>query len=111
MGSLSEAANSFNQPKNIRGRKKGSRATSKSEDKEIKKKFLQLRPPGHGIDSRQLHKALPKKIKKKVGRKTLIRRLGEKGYTAQMKLKKNDFSTLFPLSLTWAMQSNYFCVG
>ena len=111
MGSLSEAANSFNQPKNIRGRKKGSRATSKSEDQEIKKKFLQLRPPGHGIDSRQLHKALPKKIQKKVGRKTLIRRLGEKGFTAQMKLKKNDFSTLFPLSLSWAMQSNNFCVG
>lgn len=108
---MSEAANSYTQPKKVVGRKKGSRATSKAEDEEIKKKFLQLRPPGHGIDSRELHKALPKKIKKKVGRKTVIRRLGEKGYTAQMKLKKDDFSTLSPLPPTWAMQSNYFCVG
>ena len=56
-------------------------------------KFNELRPPGHGIDSRVLHNALPKVIKRKVGRKTIIRRLSEKGYTAEKKIHKSDPGT------------------
>ena len=54
------------------------------------KKFHKLRPPGYGIDSNALQKALPTQIKRKIGRRTVIRRLGEKGYTAQKKLNKDD---------------------
>ena len=101
IGALAEAASSFKEPKEKRGRKQGQRATTKSEDNFIKNKFLKLRPPGHGIDSRVLHNALPRKLAMKIGRKTVISRLGEMGYTAQEKLKKNDFSTfLCLLSLT-----------
>ena len=52
--------------------------------------FHKVRPPGHGTDSREIHKALPKKIKQKIGRRTVIRRLAAKGYTPQVKLNLGD---------------------
>ena len=52
--------------------------------------FHKLRPPGHGITSKQLKKGLPKKLSMKVGRRTLIRRLAEKGYTPRKKQSKED---------------------
>ena len=108
IGALAEVAATFKDQKEKRGRKSGQRATTKEEDKIIKQKFHKLRPPGHGIDSRSLHKALPKKVAKKISKKTVIRRLGEIGFTAQMKLKKNDFSTVcssfVSLQLTLWMQ-------
>ena len=63
-----------------------------AEDKTILKKFKQVRPPGHGVTARKIHKALPKKLKTKVGRKTIVRRLAEKGYTAQKKMSKQSYS-------------------
>ena len=87
---LQQAVMTYKIKKKTRGRKKGSRATSKEEDKIILQKFHKLRPPGHGIDSNALHRALPGNIKRKIGRKTLITRLGEKGYHAMKKLKKDD---------------------
>lgn len=87
---IQKAVTTYKTPKKARGRKKGARFTSKADDKVIMKQFHKLRPPGHGIDSNALHRALPSQIKNKIGRKTLIRRLGEKGFTAQKKLKKDD---------------------
>ena len=87
---ISEAAATFKEEKRKRGRKQGWRKTTKSEDKQILTTFKKLRPPGYGVDSRDIHKALPKKLRKKVGRDTIISRLAEKGYTAQKKINKSD---------------------
>ena len=70
------------------GRPKGWRKTSKDEDKEILKAFHKTRPPGHGVTSRKVRNALPAKLKRKIGRKTVIRRLAAKGYTPQKKRSK-----------------------
>ena len=61
-GAISMAARDFKDLKKQRGRKKGCRATTKAEDKIILQVFNKLRPPGHGVDSRVVHKALPLKI-------------------------------------------------
>ena len=37
-----------------------------------------------------VHAALPKKLQKKVGRRTVIRRLADKGFVPQRKLSKSD---------------------
>jgi hypothetical protein len=42
------------------------------------------------VDSRVVHNALPKKLKKKIGRKTIIRRLASKGFNPEKKLNKGD---------------------
>ncbi len=87
---IAEAAATFKDEKRKRGRKQGWRKTTKSEDKQILTTFKKLRPPGYGVDSRDIQKALPKKLSKKVGRDTIISRLAEKGYTAQKKMNKSD---------------------
>ena len=76
---ISFAAKTYLKVKKKRGRKVGQRKTTKKEDRKIMKTFHKLRPPGHGIDSRTLRLGLPKKIKKKISRKTVGRRLAEKG--------------------------------
>ncbi len=87
LSGISQAASSFKEEKQKRGRKTGWRATTKAEDKQILRTFHKLRPPGHGVDSNVLTNGLSQKIKKKVGRKTIIRRLAEKGSRAsQMEL-------------------------
>ena len=73
-----------------RGRKVGDRATTKQEDARILKEFHRLRPPGRYIDARILHTALPKKVKEKVGLRTVIRRLAEKNYFPIKKKGKTD---------------------
>ena len=68
LAAISQAAANFTAVKKKQGRKLGQRATSKKDDKKIMEAFHKLRPPGHGIDSTALHKALPKKLKqKKIG--------------------------------------------
>ena len=47
-------------------------------------------PAGHGVDARVVHKALPSKIKKKICKRTVIRRLAEKGYRPEKKINKSD---------------------
>ena len=49
-----------------------------------------VRPPGHGVDSRKVHRALPKKLRTKIKRRTVIRRLAEKGYVPDEKVNKQD---------------------
>ena len=90
-GAISEAAEQFMADKDTRGRKEGWRKTSKAEDRAILQKFLHLRPPGHGVDSRMVRNALPKKLQGKACRQTVINRLSEKGYNARKKINKYDF--------------------
>ena len=89
-GAISEAAKTFVAKKNTRGRKLGFRKTTKDEDRKILSTFKEVRPDGHGVTSRTIHSALPKKLKKKVSRKTVISRLGEKGFKAKKKISKSD---------------------
>ena len=42
------------------------------------------------MDAKVVHRNVGKRIQKKIGRRTVVRRLGEKGYTMQNKLSKND---------------------
>lgn len=90
LGAVSEAAKTFHMPKGERGRPKGKRKTNKAEDRKILSTFKKLRPPGHGIDARTLHKALPVSIKKKITKRTVIRRLADKGLKPERKLQKSD---------------------
>ena len=76
--------------KMIRGRKEGWKKTTKEEDRTVMQTFKKLRPDGHGVDSRVIHKALPKKLKKKVSRRLVIRRLAAKGYRPERKISKSD---------------------
>jgi len=87
---ICQAANSFKNDKQKRGRRVGQRATTKQEDAKIIKKFHKLRPPGHYIDSRILHTGLPKQLKQKVGRRTLIRRINDKGLFFDEKNSKDE---------------------
>jgi hypothetical protein len=90
LAAIALAARNFKEEKFKRGRKQGQRLTSKDEDRKILNTFKKLRPPGHGIDSNVLKKALPKKLRTKVSRRTIIRRLAEKGYYPKKKRSKTD---------------------
>ena len=92
IGAVSEAASTFGQEKEQVGRPLGSKKTTKAEDAKILSTFKAVRPPGHGVDSRKIHAALPKALKVKVTRRTVRRRLAEKGVTPQSKLDTQDFS-------------------
>lgn len=85
-----KAAATYGEEKETRGRKVGQRATNRAEDKKIMDTFRKLRPPGHGIDSRVVKQGLPKKLQAKVSRRTVIRRLAEKGYCPAKKRSKTD---------------------
>ena len=87
---ISLAAKNFAKEQNTLGRPVGKKATTHKEDRVIMSKFKQLRPPGAYIDSRILHKNLPKTIRDKIGRRTVLHRLAAKGYKTQPKLSKTD---------------------
>ena len=72
------------------GRKEGWQKTSPSENRTILTKFKAIRPDGCGVDSRDLHTSLPKRLAMKVCRRTLIRRLADEGYYAETKIQKSD---------------------
>ena len=90
IGAIQQAAANFRKTKKKRGRKPNSRATTKAEDKEILVAFHKMRPPGHYVDSRILHGALNPVLKRKIGRRTVIRRVNEKGYYDLQKMNKTD---------------------
>ena len=90
LGAISGAGLTFMDPKSDQRRPVGSRKTTTAEDKELFKTFHKVRPPGCGVDSRSLHGALPKKVSKKMSRRTVIRRLAEKGYKPNRKIQKSD---------------------
>jgi len=80
--------------KKKRGRKLGDVKTTPAENKKIMSTFHKLRPPGHGIDSNTLRNGLPSALRKKVSRKTILRRLADKGYTMQDKESKTDLGVV-----------------
>ena len=87
---VSTAAKQFKQEKEQRGRRVGDKKTTAAEDREILKKFKVLRPPGHAIDSRKLHRALPVALRRKISRRTVVRRLADKGIKPRTKIRKSD---------------------
>ena len=89
-GAVRHCVLNFHSAKDKRGRKAGYRKTSKAEDKVILQAFRKLRPPGHGVDSRKVHLSLPKKLRGKVSRRTVIRRLAEQRYVPTKKVQKTD---------------------
>ena len=89
-GGVRAAAKQFGAEKQKRGRKEGHKKTTAREDRVILKKFKFLRPPGHGINSRKIHRALPVKLRRSISRRTVVRRLADKGYTPQRKSSKGD---------------------
>ena len=72
------------------GRPAGSRVTTKAEDKEILKTLKKVRPPGHGTSARRVHAKLPRGLKKKIGERTVIRRLADQGMTPRKKISKSE---------------------
>ena len=92
ISAIKKASDNFHKEKAAVGRKLGWRKTTKAEDKKLMKTFHKVRPPGHGVTVRRVHSALPVKIKKKICKRTVIRRLAEKGLIPRMKLHKQDFS-------------------
>ena len=88
-----EAAKTFRNRKAKRGRKVGWRKTTQAEDKIILQTFHKSRPPGHGVTARDIASNLPRGVAGKVCRRTLRRRLAEKGFTPQRKLDKHDLGT------------------
>ena len=90
ISAIQKAASTYKDKKGQRGRPAGSTVTTKAEDRKILQTFHKMRPPGHGVDSRTVHTALPKKLQKKVARRTVIRRLAAKGFVPQRKLSKSD---------------------
>lgn len=94
LSAINEAAKNFKKEKGSVGRPAGSRNTTAAEDRELMQTFKTMRPDGHYVDSRIVHKALPKKIKKKIGRRTVVRRLAEKGYHPERKIQRTDTSVV-----------------
>ena len=84
------AAAAYKKEKGDVGRPVGSLKTTKEENKVLMKTFYKLRPPGHYVDSRIVHSALPRKLRQKIVRRTVIRRLADKGYKPEKKLSKSD---------------------
>jgi len=90
IGAMSSAAKNYKTEKGQRGRPVGSNKTSKEQDKLIMNTFKKLRPPGHGVTSRVIHQALPKKVSKNLSTRLIRRRLANKGYLPEKKLSKTD---------------------
>lgn len=90
IGAMCDAAKNFKLEKGQRGRRFGTKKTTKAEDKVLMQTFHTIRPPGHGVTSRTLHKSPPKKVSKKISPRTVRRRLADKGYNPEKKLSKTD---------------------
>ena len=76
---IAQAVAAYPLEKKLRGRKKGWSKTSRDEDKTILKTFHQKRPPGCGVTSKVIHDAMPRPLRKKICKRTVIRRLAKKG--------------------------------
>ena len=75
-----------------RGRKKGTRKTTKAEDKVIKESFLKARLPlGSEVTSRDVAMRLPRGLRGRVSQRTIRRRLAEHGFRPTKKVEKSDF--------------------
>ena len=79
-----------------RGRPAGWRKTTKAEDQRIVKSFKKVRQPlGCGVEFQDVLRDLPDALRKKISKKTLGRRLAEKGFTPQEKKAGDDEGELW----------------
>ena len=85
-----KAVKEWRMEKRARGRKQGWRKTTTHEDKVIMRTFHKLRPPGHGVESRDVHQALPRALQRKLSLRTVRNRLAEKGYVPEKKQTKAE---------------------
>ena len=76
IAAIALAAATFKDVKGKRGRPKGTRNTSKAEDKKILKTFFKVRPPGQYVDSRIVRNNLPLKLQDKASIRTVGRSCG-----------------------------------
>lgn len=75
-----------------RGRKKGTRKTTKHEDKVINKCFHKARRPlGSKVTAGDVARRCPRALRRKVSLRTVRRRLAEVGYKPVKKIEKADF--------------------
>ena len=78
--------------RHTRGRKKGSRKTTKQEDRVIKTCFLKARHPlGSKVLARDVAGRFPRTLRQKICLRTVRRRLAEQGYKPTKKLERTDF--------------------
>ena len=59
-----KAVKEWHTEKRTRGRKKGWRKTTVDEDKVLMRTFHKVRPPGHGVEPRGVHQALPRSLQR-----------------------------------------------
>ena len=90
INAIQKAASTYTDERGARGRPAGTTGTTKEEHKQSLDTIHKMRPPGHSVDSRVVHTASPKKLKKDIGRRTVIKRLAEQGFTPQRKLDKDE---------------------
>ena len=75
------------------GRKDGRKASSYLISAARFGRFHKVRPPGHGVVARTIHSKLPRAVKQKIGKRTVQRRLADKGYVPDKKSSKTDHGT------------------
>ena len=68
---------------------------------------MALEPPGHYVDSRIVRDNLTPALKRKIGRRTVIRRVNEKGYYDSKKMNKTDLGV--KVMKTMETGSKAFC--
>ena len=90
VGAIWNAATTFMDEKEKRGRREGFRNTTKAEDRTVLSVFKKLRPPGHYVDARMVHSKLKRTVKNKISKRTVTRRLAEFGFVPTLKIKKTD---------------------
>ena len=91
-GAVRKCVLGWRRERKVRGRKKGSRKTSKDEDKVITSCFHKARlPRGSAVTSRDVASRLPKGLRSKLCLRTIRRRLAEHGYRPTQKSEKSDF--------------------
>ena len=78
---MHKAVTEWHTEKQRRGRKQGWRKTTAEDGKVLMRTFHKLRPPGHGVESRGVHQALPRALQLKISLRTVRNRLKEKGYS------------------------------
>ena len=80
----------YTRTEDVRGRPSGNRKTSTAEDRGLMQVFRKLRPAGHYVDARIVHANLARSVKNKISKRTVTRRLAERGYTPTQKVSKSD---------------------
>ena len=101
---ISKAVSRFHTHSKQRGRKKGWRKTSQTEDKCIFQTFQKVRKPlGRLVEAPEVWKKLPARLRKKITPRTVLNRLNKAGYKMQEKLAGEDHGD------AWRVRRLTFC--